>query len=132
MLKQYDVVITKRVIAGEWGTLRAGSKGTIIEVYKSAKKTGYEVEFVTPTGRTKALVTLSAEDIQSAMKIEVAQALVHKKVKVASASSQKVDQPKTDSKVDRAATSSKRKVPISKKVAVVKAKVSKGKRSVSK
>ncbi|HIA52991.1 MAG TPA: DUF4926 domain-containing protein [Candidatus Melainabacteria bacterium] len=66
MFKQYDIVRITKPQTGEWGTLRTGTKGTIIEVYKVGPKVGYDVEFVTSTGRTKAIVTLGAKDIEPA------------------------------------------------------------------
>jgi|GEM_PF-3223554 len=64
MFKQYDIVKITKPQTGEWGTLRTGSKGTIVEVYKAGAKVGYDVEFVTSTGRTKAIVILGAKDIE--------------------------------------------------------------------
>jgi hypothetical protein len=64
MFKQYDVIQTSKTISGEFGTLKRGSKGTIVEIYKAGGKTGYDVEFFTSEGRTKALVVLTAEKIE--------------------------------------------------------------------
>ena len=41
--------------------LRAGDLGAVVEVYEPA---GLEVEFVTPAGKTQALVTLNVEDVR--------------------------------------------------------------------
>ena len=41
--------------------LRAGDLGAVVEVYASD---GLEVEFVTASGRTKALVTLNSRDVR--------------------------------------------------------------------
>ncbi len=41
--------------------LRAGDLGAIVEVYESGE---LEVEFVTASGHTKALVTLRADDVR--------------------------------------------------------------------
>jgi len=43
--------------------LRAGDLGAIVEVYEPD---GIEVEFVTASGRTDALVTLRTEDVRPA------------------------------------------------------------------
>ncbi|HEX7180356.1 MAG TPA: DUF4926 domain-containing protein [Thermoanaerobaculia bacterium] len=41
--------------------LRAGDLGAIVEIYEPD---GVEVEFVTASGRTEALVTLNVEDVR--------------------------------------------------------------------
>ena len=41
--------------------LRAGDLGAVVEVYEP---TGLEVEFVTASGKTQALVTLNVEDVR--------------------------------------------------------------------
>jgi hypothetical protein len=41
--------------------LRAGDRGAVVEVYKPD---GLEVEFVTASGLTEALVTLKASDVR--------------------------------------------------------------------
>jgi len=41
--------------------LRAGDLGAVVEVYEPA---GLEVEFVTASGKTQALVTLNVEDVR--------------------------------------------------------------------
>jgi len=41
--------------------LRAGDLGAVVEVYEP---TGLEVEFVTASGKTQALVTLDVEDVR--------------------------------------------------------------------
>ncbi len=45
----------------EYG-LRAGDVGTIVHVYRG--DTAFEIEFVTGSGRTLAILTLSAEDVR--------------------------------------------------------------------
>jgi hypothetical protein len=41
--------------------LQLGDLGAIVEIYEGD---GLEVEFVTPSGRTRALLTLSADDVR--------------------------------------------------------------------
>lgn len=53
-----DVVILNRDIP-EFG-LKAGDAGTVVETYEPD---GLEVEFVTGSGATQALVTLHADDV---------------------------------------------------------------------
>lgn len=43
--------------------LTKGKRGTIVEVYKDGE--AYEVEFVAPSGRTIALLTLMPDDIRA-------------------------------------------------------------------
>ena len=57
---QFDTVVLARDLP-EHG-LCAGDLGAVVEVYSSD---GIEVEFVTASGRTKALVTLSSKDVRS-------------------------------------------------------------------
>lgn len=64
MFKQYDVVVTTRVLTSDWGALEIGSEGTIVEVYREDQVTRYEVEFVMPSGITKALITLRESDMK--------------------------------------------------------------------
>ena len=49
--------------------LKAGDVGTVVHVYSGGK--GYEVEFVSLTGETAAIVTLSASQVRSAHKREI-------------------------------------------------------------
>jgi hypothetical protein len=44
--------------------LRRGDRGSIVEIYEPD---GLEVEFVTASGRTQALVTLRIEDVRRVM-----------------------------------------------------------------
>ncbi len=60
--KKYDVVRTTETVAGEFGTLRKGRKGTIVEIYKSKTNTGYEVEFCSRT-KQPTVITLHAKQI---------------------------------------------------------------------
>jgi hypothetical protein len=69
MFKQYDVVKTIGAVSIPEGTIRRGSKGTIVEIYKSGKQSGYHKEFLDSSGRTKALVVLTADQIKPANKV---------------------------------------------------------------
>ncbi len=55
-----DVVVLNRDLAREG--LRKGDLGTVVELYPPD---GLEVEFVTGSGRSKALVAVEARDIRS-------------------------------------------------------------------
>jgi hypothetical protein len=59
MFKLLDTVVLKRD-APELG-LRHGDLGAIVELHSSD---AFEVEFVTASGRTQALVTLRADDVR--------------------------------------------------------------------
>jgi hypothetical protein len=58
--KELDTVVLDRDLP-EWG-LRRGDLGAVVQVYEAD---GLEVEFVTASGRTQALVTLRAADVRS-------------------------------------------------------------------
>jgi hypothetical protein len=60
------VVLTKDV--AEEG-LVAGDVGTVVHVYGAGE--GFEVEFLTPSGRTVAVATLEADDVREAGEREV-------------------------------------------------------------
>ncbi len=55
-----DTVVLNRDVPEH--ALRRGDLGAVVEVYEP---TGLEVEFVTASGRTAALVTLEAEDVRA-------------------------------------------------------------------
>jgi len=57
--KKLDTVVLARDLA-EHG-LRAGDLGAVVEVYEPD---GLEVEFVTASGKTQALVTLTVADVR--------------------------------------------------------------------
>lgn len=59
-LSLLDTVVLKRDLP-EHG-LRAGDLGAVVELYG---RDGVKVEFVRPSGQTKALVTLNAADVRS-------------------------------------------------------------------
>jgi len=54
-----DVVVLERDVPANG--LKKGDLGTVVELYEPD---GLEVEFVTASGRTEALVTLSALDVR--------------------------------------------------------------------
>lgn len=58
--KMLDVVVLKRDLP-DMG-LRKGDLGTVVEIYEPD---GLEVEFVTASGRTEALVTLNVSDVRA-------------------------------------------------------------------
>ncbi len=58
--KTLDVVVLERDLPAEG--LKSGDLGTVVETYGSE---GVEVEFVTASGRTEALVTLKPSDVRS-------------------------------------------------------------------
>lgn len=60
--KQLDTVVLDRDVP-ESG-LRKGDLGTIVQTYEPD---GLEVEFVTASGRTQALVTLRHSDVRAVM-----------------------------------------------------------------
>ena len=58
--KKLDTVVLDRDVP-EQG-LRRGDLGAVVEVYEPD---GLEVEFVTASGRTQAVVTLKADDVRA-------------------------------------------------------------------
>lgn len=60
--KQLDMVVLDRDVT-ESG-LRKGDLGAVVEVYEPD---GLDVEFVTASGRTQALVTLRLADVRAVM-----------------------------------------------------------------
>ena len=58
--KTPDTVVLNRDMP-EFG-LKKGDLGAVVQVYEPD---GFEVEFVTASGRTQALVTLNQEDVRS-------------------------------------------------------------------
>ncbi len=70
MIKEHDcVVLTKNV--PEEG-LETGDVGTVVHIHKDA--TAYEVEFMTLTGQTVAVVTLLAGDVRPLSRRDLAHA----------------------------------------------------------
>lgn len=60
MFNVLDTVVLERDLPD--AGLRAGDLGAIVEVYGSDQ---FEIEFVAASGRTQALVTLSAGDLRA-------------------------------------------------------------------
>lgn len=60
MFSEFDVVALTHDLSD--GVLRTGAWGTV--VYRHPDATAYDVEFVTPEGRTLALRTLTASDFR--------------------------------------------------------------------
>lgn len=58
--KELETIVLKRDLP-ELG-LRSGDLGAVVQVYNDE---GMEVEFVTASGRTQALVTLNTHDVRS-------------------------------------------------------------------
>ena len=70
MIKEHDcVVLTKNV--PEEG-LETGDVGTVVHIHKDG--TAYEVEFMTLTGQTVAVVTLLAGDVRPLSRRDLAHA----------------------------------------------------------
>lgn len=61
MFKELEVVELTHDI--KESKLKEGDRGTIVEIYKGGE--AYEVEFISPDGKTSVLLTLSSEDIRS-------------------------------------------------------------------
>jgi len=57
--KELDVVVLDKELPDHG--LRRGDLGTVVHAYEPS---GLEVEFVTASGRTEALVTLDARDVR--------------------------------------------------------------------
>jgi len=60
MIKEHDCVVLTKNLPGEG--LEAGDIGTIVHIHKGGA--GYEVEFMTLTGETVAIVTLMADEVR--------------------------------------------------------------------
>jgi hypothetical protein len=61
MIHEHDRVVLTTNIDAE--RLTAGDVGTVVHIYSDAK--AYEVEFVTLSGQTAAVVTLEADHIRA-------------------------------------------------------------------
>jgi hypothetical protein len=68
MISELDVIVLARDVP-EAG-LEAGDVGTIFFVHEGGK--GYEVEFVTLTGETVAVITLPADSVRPIREREIA------------------------------------------------------------
>jgi ATP-dependent exoDNAse (exonuclease V) alpha subunit len=70
MIKEHDCVVLRTNLP-ENG-LAQGDIGTVVHVHKAGE--AYEVEFMTPQGRTVAIVTLEASKVRPILPSEVANA----------------------------------------------------------
>lgn len=66
-MNEFERVVLTRDVPEEG--LVAGDVGTVVHAYGAGE--GYEVEFLTPSGRTIAVATLEAEDVREAGEREV-------------------------------------------------------------
>jgi hypothetical protein len=66
-MDEFERVVLTRDLPEEG--LVAGDVGTVVHVYGDGE--GYEVEFLTPSGRTVAVATLEADDVREAGEGEV-------------------------------------------------------------
>jgi hypothetical protein len=60
MIKEHDCVVLTTNVPEE--DLEAGDVGTVVHIHKGGE--GYEVEFMTLTGETVAIVTVSAGEVR--------------------------------------------------------------------
>jgi hypothetical protein len=60
MIKEHDCVVLTANVPDEG--LEAGDIGTVVNIHKGGE--GYEVEFMTLTGKTVAIVTLLASQVR--------------------------------------------------------------------
>lgn len=60
MIKEHDCVVLTRNLPEE--KLEAGDMGTVVHIHNGGA--GYEVEFMTLTGETVAVVTMMASDVR--------------------------------------------------------------------
>ncbi len=60
MIKEHDCVVLTTNLPAE--ALEAGDVGTVVHIHKGGE--GYEVEFMTLTGETVAIVTLLAGQVR--------------------------------------------------------------------
>ncbi len=60
MIHEHDRVVLTTLLADE--SLEAGDIGTVVHVYP--RHEAYEVEFITLTGKTAAVVTVTADQIR--------------------------------------------------------------------
>ena len=66
-MNEFERVVLTRDVPEDG--LVAGNVGTVVHVYGDGE--GYEVEFLTPSGRTVAVATLDADDVREAGEREV-------------------------------------------------------------
>jgi hypothetical protein len=60
MIKEHDCVVLTANVPDDG--LEAGDVGTVVHIHKGGE--GYEVEFITLTGETVAIVTLMASQVR--------------------------------------------------------------------
>ena len=60
MIKEHDCVVLTKNVPEE--SLEAGDIGTVVHIHNAGA--GYEVEFMTLTGETVAIVTLLADQVR--------------------------------------------------------------------
>ena len=60
MIKEHDCVVLTKSLPEE--SLEAGDVGTVVHIHKGGA--GYEVEFMTLTGETVAVVTVLADQVR--------------------------------------------------------------------
>lgn len=70
IVKEHERVVLTVAVPGVG--LKAGDVGTVVHVY--ADKRAYEVEFLTLTGRTAAVVTLEASHVRPVGRREITHA----------------------------------------------------------
>jgi hypothetical protein len=70
MIKEHDCVVLTANVPDEG--LEAGDVGTVVHIHKSGE--GYEVEFMTLTGGTVAIVTLLASQVRPLTRRDLAHA----------------------------------------------------------
>lgn len=61
MIKEHDCVVLTKNLPGE--NLEAGDIGTVVHIHNDGA--GYEVEFMTMTGETVAIVTVDAAQVRA-------------------------------------------------------------------
>jgi hypothetical protein len=70
MIKEHDCVVLTTNVPDEG--LEAGDVGTVVQIHKAGE--GYEVEFMTLTGETVAIVTLLASQVRPLTRRDLAHA----------------------------------------------------------
>lgn len=68
MIKEHDCIVLTKNLPEEG--LEAGDIGTVVHIHKGGE--GYEVEFMTLTGETVALVTLLAGQVRPFSRCDLA------------------------------------------------------------
>lgn len=61
----YEEVVLKRDLPAEG--LKTGDLGTVVHIYDG----GYEVEFLTASGKTRSVTTLNADDVRAVAEDEM-------------------------------------------------------------